>query len=81
MTKQLNNYCEPWTSINAIKKLWKDRNSIQKQIEQKNYKNLSFFNLRFYSTGKHKAEKSSFEISAMKTSKTMGNSYKAKKLF
>ena len=68
----LNNYFEPWTSTNAIKNLRKNRNGIQKQIEQKNYKKLmSFFN----STRKHKAEWSSFAIRAIKAHKTMGKSY------
>ena len=39
------------------KNLGKNRNGIQKQIEQKTKKNLSFFNLSFFNiTRKYKAE-------------------------
>ena len=42
MTKQLNSHCEPWTSKNAIKN-WKNRNGIQKQIDQKKTIKTEFF--------------------------------------
>ena len=75
MTKQLNNYFEPWTSIKAIKKLRKNRNGIQKQIEQKNYKNLSFFNLSFFIVQRNiKPNKIPLQIEQWKTLKTRGKS-------